>query len=60
VLGAIVIVQMFPWWIGAAAVLIAFLEAIVVLVLRAHYTIDILGAVIAAFCAAGLAGRLCG
>ena len=60
VLGAVVIAQMFPWWIGAAAGLIAFLEAVVVLVLRAHYTIDILGAVIAAFCAAGLAGQLCG
>jgi membrane-associated phospholipid phosphatase len=59
VLGAIVIAHMFPWWIGAIAAVIAVLEAVVVLVLRAHYTIDIFGAVIAAFCAAGLAGQLC-
>jgi membrane-associated phospholipid phosphatase len=59
VLGAIVIAHMFPWWIGAIAGVIAFLEAVVVLVLRAHYTIDIFGAVIAAFCAVGLAGQLC-
>lgn len=60
VLGAIEVARMFPWWLGVIAGAIAFLEAIVVLVLRAHYTIDIFGAVVAAFCAVGLTGWLCG
>jgi hypothetical protein len=60
VLGAIEMAHMFPWWVGVAAGIVAFLEATVVLVLRAHYTIDIFGAVIAAFCAVGLAGWVCG
>jgi membrane-associated phospholipid phosphatase len=59
VLGAIEMAHMFPWWVGVIAGIIAFLEATVVLVLRAHYTIDIFGAVVAAFCAVELAGRLC-
>jgi hypothetical protein len=37
---------------------IAALEATTVLVLRAHYTMDVLTAVVAAFCAEGLASRL--
>ena len=58
VLGAIEAARMFPWWVGAAAAVVALLEAGVVLVLRAHYTMDIVAAVFAAFCAAGLAGWL--
>jgi len=59
VLGAIEAARMFPWWVGMAAAGIAFLEAGVVLVLRAHYTMDIFAAIVAAFCAAGLADWLC-
>jgi len=59
VLGAIEAARMFPWWLGAAVALIAVCEAGVVLVLRAHYTMDVIAAVFAAFCAAGLADWLC-
>jgi hypothetical protein len=59
VLGAIEIAILCPWWLGSAAAAIALFEAGVVLVFRAHYTMDIFAAVVAAFCAAGLAGRLC-
>jgi hypothetical protein len=57
VLGAIEVVKIAPWWMAVAAGIIAFLEALTVLVLRAHYTMDVLAAVFAAFCAASLAGR---
>ena len=59
VLGAIEAARLFPWWVGVAAAVVAVLEAGVVLVLRAHYTMDIFGAVVAAFCAAGLANLAC-
>ncbi len=58
VLGAVTIAQMFPWWLGAAAGVVALLEAVVVLVLRAHYTMDIFGAVCAAWCAVAAADWL--
>lgn len=54
-LGAIEVARIGPWWLAVAAGIIAFLEASVVLVLRAHYTMDIFGAVVAAFCALNLA-----
>jgi hypothetical protein len=59
VLGAIEVAAVAPGWIAAAAALIAFLEAATVLTLRAHYTMDVLTAVVAAFCAAGLAAIIC-
>jgi len=37
----------------------AFLEATTVIVLRAHYTMDVLAAACAAWCAAIAAGWLC-
>ena len=46
-------------WLAVAAGVIAAFEALTVLVLRAHYTMDVLTAVVAAFCAEGLASRLC-
>jgi hypothetical protein len=46
-------------WLAVAAGVIAAFEALTVLVLRAHYTMDVLTAVVAAFCADGLASRLC-
>jgi hypothetical protein len=59
VLGAIEVAMMAPAWIAIAAGMIAALEATTVLVLRAHYTMDVLTAVVAAFFAEGLASRLC-
>lgn len=59
VLGAIEAALLLPLWCGIAAAVVALLEAAMVIVLRAHYTMDVLGALTAAFCAAGLAGVLC-
>jgi hypothetical protein len=59
VLGAIEAAHCLPFGFGVAAVVAAALEAAVVVVLRAHYTMDVLGAIVAAFCAAGLAGQIC-
>ncbi len=59
VLGAIEAWKVAPGWVGLAAAGIACLEAVAVLVLRAHYTMDVLTGIVAAFCAAGLAGHLC-
>lgn len=58
VLGAIEIARVAPAWVGVAAGVVACLEGAVVIVLRAHYTMDVLGAVTAAWCAAELAARL--
>ena len=58
VLGAIEVAKVAPWWIAGAAAVIAFLEGATVLVLRAHYTMDVLTATVAAFSAAGLAATL--
>ena len=59
VLGAIEIARLFPWPYAIAAALVAFGEALMVIVLRAHYTMDVLAAIAASFCAATLALRLC-
>jgi membrane-associated phospholipid phosphatase len=59
VLGAIEIAKMGPWWLAAATGIVAFLEATTVIVLRAHYTMDVLAAACAAWCAANAAGWLC-
>lgn len=58
VLGAIEICQMGPWWLGAIAILIALGEAMIVLVLRAHYTMDVITGAFAAWFAADMAARL--
>jgi hypothetical protein len=60
VLAAIVASEIpaFPWWVGAAISAIAAGEALVVLVLRAHYTLDVFTAIVAAFCAVGMANWL--
>lgn len=55
VLGAIVMVALCPLWVGVLAVLVALFEMAAVLILRAHYTMDVFSAVVAAFCAYGLA-----
>ena len=59
VLGAIEVYRILPWWCAVAAGMIALLEAGMVIVLRAHYTMDVLAAVVAAWCAADFAMRLC-
>jgi len=59
VLGAIEVCHLLPPWCGIAAALVALLEGGMVIILRAHYTMDVLGALVAAFCAAGLAASVC-
>ena len=59
VLGAIEISRLFPWPFGLAAAHVALGEAVMVIVLRAHYTMDVLAAIVAASCAATLALHLC-
>jgi hypothetical protein len=59
VLGAIEIAKIAPLWLAAVAAAVAVLEATTVLVLRAHYTMDVLTAIVAAFCAEELAAFLC-
>ena len=59
VLGAIEIAKIGSWWLAVAAGIVAFLEATTVIVLRAHYTMDVLAAACAAGCAAIAAGWLC-
>jgi membrane-associated phospholipid phosphatase len=59
VLGAIELARMGPLWLAITAGVVAFLEATTVIVLRAHYTMDVLAAACAAGCAALVAGWLC-
>jgi hypothetical protein len=49
ILGAVEIAHVAPLWVSVIAGIIAFLEASVVLVLRAHYTMDVIAAVFAAY-----------
>ena len=58
-LGAIEVAKVDPLGLSIAAAIVALLEAATVLVLRAHYTMDVLAAVVAAFCAAALATSIC-
>lgn len=58
VLGAIELCHIGPWWLGALAVAVAIGEALVVLVLRAHYTLDVIAGAFAAWFAADMAARL--
>jgi hypothetical protein len=57
VLGAIEIYHHAPLWLGAIAVIVALGEVLIVLVLRAHYTMDVITGAFAAWFAADLAGR---
>ena len=45
-------------WLTVAGTVIVAIEALTVLVLRAHYTMDVLAAILAAGCASNLAARL--
>lgn len=58
VLGAISLVQAGPPWLGAAACGVAALEALTVLALRAHYTMDVVAAACAAWCAWSFGGAV--
>lgn len=60
IIGALEIVRIAPPWLGVTACVVAAFEAFTVLVLRAHYTMDIVGAVFASWFALALAGILCG
>jgi membrane-associated phospholipid phosphatase len=58
VLGAIEAAHFGPAWLAAIAAAIALGEMLIVLVLRAHYTMDVAAGALAAFLAAELAGKL--
>ncbi len=58
VLAAIEIGAVAPWWLALPVALVAVAEAVTVLVLRAHYTMDVVCGALAAWVAADLAGRL--
>ena len=58
VLGAIEAAHFGPTWLAVLAAVIALGEMLIVLVLRAHYTLDVVAGAFAAFLAADLAGRL--
>jgi hypothetical protein len=57
VYGAIELARLGRPWLTVAGALVAVLEATAVLALRAHYTMDVFAAVLAAACASGLAAR---
>jgi hypothetical protein len=59
ILGAIEVARVAPPWLAAGAAIVACLEAFAVLLLRAHYTMDVLTGAVAACCAAGLAEMIC-
>ncbi len=58
VLGAIEAAHLGPAWLALTAASIALGEMLIVLVLRAHYTLDVVAGALAAFLAAEMAGRL--
>jgi len=58
VLGAVEAAHFGPMWFAALAASIALGEMLIVLVLRAHYTMDVVAGALAAFLAAVVAGRL--
>jgi membrane-associated phospholipid phosphatase len=58
VLGAIEAAQFGPAWLAVVAAVIALGEMLIVLVLRAHYTLDVVAGAFAAFLAANVAEKL--
>jgi membrane-associated phospholipid phosphatase len=58
VLGAIEAAHFGPVWLAVGAAAIALTEMLIVLVLRAHYTMDVVAGALAAFLAAEAAGKL--
>jgi hypothetical protein len=57
VLGALQLMHAAPPWLAAIGVIVAVVEAVTVIVLRAHYTMDVFAALFAAWAADVLAGR---
>ena len=58
VLGALEAAYLGPAWLAVIAASVALGEMLLVLVLRAHYTLDVVAGALAAFFAAAMAGRL--
>lgn len=58
VLGAIEAAHFGPTWLAVIAACVALGEILIVLVLRAHYTLDVVAGALAAFLAAEVGGRL--
>jgi membrane-associated phospholipid phosphatase len=58
VLGALQAAYLGPLWLAVIAAVIALGEMLIVLVLRAHYTLDVVAGALAAFLAADVAGKL--
>lgn len=58
VLGALEAANYGPTWLAICATIIALGEVLVVLVLRAHYTLDVVAGALAAFLAADIASKL--
>lgn len=58
VLGAIEAAHFGPAWFAAVVSVIALGEMLIVLVLRGHYTMDVVAGALAAFVAAAVAGKL--
>jgi membrane-associated phospholipid phosphatase len=58
VLGAVEAAHLGPPWLAVIAAVVALGEMLIVLVLRAHYTLDVLAGAWAAFLAAEVAGKL--
>ena len=57
VLGAVEAAKLGPPWLAVVAASVALGEMFIVLVLRAHYTLDVVAGALAAFLAADMAGR---
>lgn len=58
VLGALQLAHVAPPWLAALGTVIAAMEAITVIILRAHYTMDVFAALFAAWGADVLAGNI--
>jgi hypothetical protein len=58
VLGALEVCHLAPGWLAGIACAVAALEAVVVLVLRAHYTLDVIAGALAAWFAFDVSGPL--
>ena len=58
VLGALEATYLGPPWLAVIASIVAIGEMAIVLILRAHYTLDVVTGALAAFLAATLAGKL--
>jgi membrane-associated phospholipid phosphatase len=58
VLGALEAAYLGPPWLAIIAACVALGEMVIVLVLRAHYTLDVVAGALAAFLASAVAGKL--